>query len=104
MSTIEESLLKPVRLMAPNSMKVSLPTFIPIWSKQTSHEQCTACGEVIYSGRKINARKERTDLMYNDITVYRFYIECARCSQEITFKTDPKNMDYEVEKGANRIS
>ncbi|THW79046.1 DUF572-domain-containing protein [Aureobasidium pullulans] len=77
-------LLQTVRLMAPYSMK------------------CTACGEFIYKGRKFNARKETTDEKYYAITIYRFYIKCTRCSQEITFKTDPKNMDYEAEKGAKR--
>lgn len=73
-----------VRLMAPFSMK------------------CTSCGEFIYKGRKFNARKETTDEKYYAITIYRFYIRCTRCSAEITFKTDPKNMDYECERGAKR--
>lgn len=73
-----------VRLMAPFSMK------------------CTSCGEFIYKGRKFNARKETTDERYFSIAIYRFYIRCTRCSGEITFKTDPKNMDYECEKGAKR--
>ncbi|KIW68204.1 hypothetical protein PV04_04165 [Phialophora macrospora] len=74
----------PVRLMAPFSMK------------------CTSCGEYIYKGRKFNARKETTDEKYLTITIYRFYIRCTRCSSEITFKTDPKNMDYTSERGAKR--
>jgi hypothetical protein len=73
-----------VRLMAPFSMK------------------CTHCGEFIYKGRKFNARKETSDEKYYNITIYRFYIRCTRCSGEITFKTDPKNMDYEAERGAKR--
>lgn len=32
----------------------------------------------------------------------RFYIKCTRCLQEISFKTDPKNTDYEIEAGATR--
>ena len=73
-----------VRLMAPFSMK------------------CTSCGEYIYKGRKFNARKETTDEKYYAIAIYRFYIRCTRCSAEITFKTDPKQMDYTCEKGAKR--
>lgn len=73
-----------VRLMAPFSMK------------------CTSCGEYIYKGRKFNARKETTEEKYLNIQVYRFYIRCTRCSTEITFKTDPKNMDYTCERGAKR--
>jgi Saf4/Yju2 protein len=64
--------------------------------------KCTACGEYIYKGRKFNARKETTDEKYLNIAIYRFYIRCTRCSGEITFKTDPKNMDYECERGAKR--
>ena len=73
-----------VRLMAPFGMK------------------CTACGEYIYKGRKFNARKETTEEKYLNIPIYRFYIRCTRCSGEITFKTDPKNMDYTCERGAKR--
>jgi hypothetical protein len=64
--------------------------------------KCTACGEYIYKGRKFNARKETTEEKYYSIPIYRFYIRCTRCSGEITFKTDPKNMDYECERGAKR--
>jgi len=32
----------------------------------------------------------------------RFYIKCTLCSAEITFKTDPKNTDYQAEHGAQR--
>jgi len=73
-----------VRLMAPFPMK------------------CIPCGEYIYKGRKFNARKETTDEKYYSIPIYRFYIRCTRCSGEITFKTDPKNMDYTCERGAKR--
>ncbi|KAL9617626.1 MAG: hypothetical protein Q9160_007592 [Pyrenula sp. 1 TL-2023] len=73
-----------VRLMAPFSMK------------------CKACGEFIYKGRKFNAQKETTDEKYLSIQIFRFYIRCTRCSGEITFKTDPKNMDYTCERGAKR--
>jgi hypothetical protein len=76
--------LMTVRLMAPYSMK------------------CTHCGEFIYKGRKFNARKETTEEKYYSIAIFRFYIRCTRCSGEITFKTDPKNMDYECERGAKR--
>ncbi|PYH46268.1 Saf4/Yju2 family protein [Aspergillus saccharolyticus JOP 1030-1] len=73
-----------VRLMAPFSMK------------------CDKCGEFIYKGRKFNARKETTSEKYFSIPIYRFYIRCTRCSGEITFVTDPKNMDYRAERGAKR--
>ena len=64
--------------------------------------RCTACGEYIYKGRKFNARKETPDEKYLNIQIFRFYIRCTRCSGEITFKTDPMNMDYVCERGARR--
>ena len=64
--------------------------------------ELTASIEYIYKGRKFNARKETTDEKYYQISIFRFYIRCTRCSAEITFRTDPKNMDYECEKGAKR--
>ena len=64
--------------------------------------KCTSCGEFIYKGRKFNARKETTEEKYYSIAIYRFYIRCTRCSGEITFKTDPKGMDYTCERGARR--
>lgn len=73
-----------VRLMTPFSMR------------------CNSCGEYIYKGRKFNARKENSGDKYFNISIFRFYIRCTRCSAEITFKTSPKNMDYECEKGATR--
>uniref|UniRef100_A0A1B6KXD2 Splicing factor YJU2 n=1 Tax=Graphocephala atropunctata TaxID=36148 RepID=A0A1B6KXD2_9HEMI len=74
-----------VRLMAPFNMR------------------CKTCGEYIYKGKKFNARKEDVEGEdYFGIRIYRFYIKCTRCLQEISFKTDPKNTDYEIEAGATR--
>lgn len=74
-----------VRLMAPFNMR------------------CETCGEYIYKGKKFNARKEDVEGDdYLGIRIYRFYIKCTRCLQEISFKTDPKNTDYEIEAGATR--
>jgi hypothetical protein len=74
-----------VRLMAPFSLR------------------CIACGEYMYRGRKFNARKETPQgEKYLGIQLYRFYIRCTRCSAEIVFRTDPKNQDYVVERGAKR--
>ncbi|GAA5970613.1 hypothetical protein JCM11641_007370 [Rhodosporidiobolus odoratus] len=74
-----------VRLMAPFSMR------------------CNTCGEYIYKGKKFNARKETVQgEEYYGIKIFRFYIKCPTCSSEITFKTDPKNSDYNAEHGAQR--
>lgn len=74
-----------VRLMAPFNMR------------------CKTCGEYIYKGKKFNARKEDVETeTYLGIRIYRFYIKCTRCLQEISFKTDPRNTDYEIEAGATR--
>jgi len=65
--------------------------------------QCQQCGEFIYKGKKFNARKEYCEGEdYLTIKRWRFYFRCPFCLHEITFKTDPKNSDYEVEHGATR--
>lgn len=57
----------------------------------------------MYRGRKFNARKETPQgERYLGIQLYRFYIRCTRCSAEIVFRTDPKNQDYVMERGAKR--
>ena len=77
--------IQPVRLMAPFSMR------------------CTTCGEFIGRGRKFNARKETPlDEKYLGIQIVRLHIRCTRCSSEITFRTDPKNNDYQMVRGAVR--
>lgn len=74
-----------VRLMAPFSLR------------------CVSCGEYMYRGRKFNARKETPPgEKYLGIQLYSFYIRCTRCSAEIVFRTDPKNQDYVMERGAKR--
>ncbi|OQR78743.1 coiled-coil domain-containing protein 94-like [Tropilaelaps mercedesae] len=74
-----------VRLMAPCNMK------------------CTTCGEYIYKGKKFNARKETVQGEdYLGIKIFRFYIRCPRCLAEITFKTNPKDGDYDLEHGSIR--
>ena len=65
--------------------------------------RCTSCGEYIYKGRKFNARKETPPgVKYLNIQIFRFYIRCTRCSAEICYRTDPKNNDYAMERGARR--
>lgn len=65
--------------------------------------QCNECGDYMFQGTKCNCRKE---ICYNDFylgnTVYRLYLHCKSCYAEITIRTDPKNLDYLVEKGATR--
>ena len=74
-----------VRIMAPCNMR------------------CNTCGDYIAKGKKFNARKETVDdESYLGLKVFRFYFRCPRCMAEITFKTDPRNMDYEVEHGATQ--
>eukprot|EP00124_Ichthyophonus_hoferi_P004854 Ihof_evm1s594 gene=Ihof_evmTU1s594 len=74
-----------VRLMAPFNMR------------------CVTCGVFIYKATKFNARKETVEgEEYLGIKIFRFYIRCQRCHQEITFKTDPQNADYVAEHGATR--
>lgn len=42
------------------------------------------------------------DGVYLGITRWRFYIKCTHCSRPLTFLTDPKNADYEMESGGTR--
>ena len=64
--------------------------------------RCDKCAEYMYLGKKFNSKKESTEEFYMGIRKYRFYIKCSVCSNEIVFKTDPKNSDYELESGAKR--
>lgn len=74
-----------VRIMAPCNMK------------------CNTCGDYIAKAKKFNARKETVQgEEYLGLKVFRFYIKCPICMAEITFKTDPRNQDYELEHGATR--
>ncbi|KAJ1667676.1 Pre-mRNA-splicing factor cwf16 [Coemansia sp. RSA 1813] len=74
-----------VRLTAPFSMR------------------CETCGQWIGKGTKFNARKEAVEgEKFHSMQIFRFYIRCQRCAAEITYKTDYENLNYEVEKGAQR--
>ncbi|KAL3778327.1 hypothetical protein ACHAWO_011177 [Cyclotella atomus] len=79
--------LIPVRMMLPFSI------------------QCSTCSTFLYRGRKFNSKKEAVkgvDGKYLGIQRYRFYIKCGGCSRPVTFLTDPKNADYEMESGGTR--
>ncbi|KAM0558478.1 hypothetical protein ACHAPJ_004672 [Fusarium lateritium] len=78
--------IQQVRIMAPFSMK------------------CTRCGSFIYKGRKFNSKKETPpDEKYlGTLQVVFLYFKCPSCSSEIVIKTDPKNNDYAMVRGAIR--
>jgi len=64
---------------------------------------CSCCGEFIYRGTKFTSRKEDVENEdYLGLRIFRFYIKCPNCLQEIVFKTDPKNSDYALEVGGTR--
>ena len=67
--------------------------------------QCSTCNTFLYRGRKFNSKKEPMGGphgKYLGIQRWRFYIKCTHCSRTISFLTDPKNADYEMETGGNR--
>ncbi|CAJ1944445.1 unnamed protein product [Cylindrotheca closterium] len=67
--------------------------------------QCSACNTFLYRGRKFNSKKEPMggpDGRYLGIQRWRFYIKCTHCSRTVSFLTDPKNADYEMESGGTR--
>lgn len=67
--------------------------------------QCNTCGSFLYRGTKFNSKKEAMggpDGNYLGITRWRFYIKCTSCARPLTFLTDPKNNDYEMESGGSR--
>ena len=67
--------------------------------------QCDTCNTFLYRGRKFNSKKEAVqgiDGRYLGIQRWRFYIKCTHCSRTVTFLTDPKNADYEMESGGSR--
>lgn len=65
--------------------------------------QCTSCNHFMYRGRKFNAKKETSDQKYLGISIFRFYLRCENCANEITFLTDPQNFNYTLERGAVRM-
>mmetsp|Transcript_3099 Transcript_3099/g.4514 ORF Transcript_3099/g.4514 Transcript_3099/m.4514 type:complete len:358 (+) Transcript_3099:172-1245(+) len=67
--------------------------------------QCSTCSDFMYRGRKFNSKKEPvkgSEGKYLGIQRWRFYIKCTACSRPVTFLTDPKNGDYEMESGGTR--
>ncbi len=61
---------------------------------------CTSCGNYMGRGTKFNSRQEEApEAMWKGIKVWRFYLKCASCSQEMTFMTDPANDHYVTEHG-----
>ena len=67
--------------------------------------QCATCSSFLYRGTKFNSKKEAMggpDGRYLGIQRWRFYIKCTMCSNALSFLTDPKNADYEMESGGSR--
>ncbi|CCF57973.1 hypothetical protein KAFR_0D03250 [Kazachstania africana CBS 2517] len=64
---------------------------------------CSVCSEFISKSRKFNGKKELLPNKYLEkIKVYKFTIRCPRCTNSISFRTDPKSADYVMESGGIR--
>ncbi|XP_075395486.1 melanoma antigen preferentially expressed in tumors-like [Tenrec ecaudatus] len=58
------------------------------------HMKCKTCGEYVYKGTKVSARKETVNHEdYAGLTISCFYIKCKHCGEELTLKTDPESTD-----------
>jgi hypothetical protein len=64
--------------------------------------QCNSCGTFTRRGKKFNGRKEDSLERYLGIKIWRIFMKCPNCKNEITFKTDPQNSNYTLERGATR--
>lgn len=73
-----------VRLMLPFSIK------------------CLHCDEYMAHRRKFNARKETTGEDYVGIKIIKFTFRCSRCYSQLSFKTDPRNGDFECVEGCKK--
>jgi len=54
-------------------------------------------------GKKFNSKKENAQgEKFKGIQIIRFWIRCGTCGNQMTFKTDPENDDYQMESGGTR--
>lgn len=92
---------------------VFIPSFLPPFPKKILETrikvpvsmQCENCENCMYEGRKLTAQREIIeDEDYLGTSEYRFYVKCCQCSAEIVLKTNRKVNDYEIERGASRLS
>ncbi|KAL9111517.1 MAG: hypothetical protein Q9227_004004 [Pyrenula ochraceoflavens] len=86
----------------PKHLRPSGPKTIAVRLMAPFGMVCLGCNNYIAKAKKFNARKEKTEENYLNIAIYRFFIRCPGCHGEISFKTDPANMDYTCESGAKR--
>jgi len=90
--------------VVPKLKKVKRPSATQIRLMMPFGLRCSACTNAMVTGTKCNATKEVSEGMdYLGIKRFRFRLSCSTCKAPLTFLTDPKNQDYEVESGGKMM-
>ena len=64
--------------------------------------RCLGCGKSIAKGVRFNAHKKVVS-EYLGTKVYEFSMRCHLCSHRLKVRTDPKNCDYILHEGLQKV-
>ena len=67
---------------------------------------CLDCHALVGTGKRLLVKKDiaHGEAYLGKITVYRFSARCPECGAPFVFKTDPKNADFAVVSGIERVA